>query len=218
MVDFSCALKLAMPITILSAMREASQHHITVKGGRFLEALAEADTLVFDKTGTLTKAAPVVKEVVSLCAEQPDELLRIAACMEEHYPHSMAKAVVNAAREKGLVHEEMHNDIEYIVAHGISCFIDRKKVVLGSEHFVFEDEGIRPNTRQKSRVKKIPSQYSRLYMAVDGKLAAVICIEDPVREEAVSVIRDLKKAGFKKLVMMTGDKRRHSAGIIRDAA
>ena len=213
MVDFSCALKLAMPITILSAMREAGRHHITIKGGRFLEAMAEADTLVFDKTGTLTKASPVVKEVVSFCREKPDELLRIAACMEEHYPHSMAKAVVNAARKKGLVHNEMHTRIEYIVAHGISCFINGKKVILGSGHFVFEDEGARLTASQRPKLERIPEHYSRLFMAIDGRLSAVICIEDPIREEAADVIKDLKAAGFKKLVMMTGDNKRTAEAV-----
>ena len=205
MVDFSCALKLAMPISVLSAIREASVYHITVKGGKFLEAVAEADTIVFDKTGTLTKAKPNVVQVVSFNEQEPDELLRIAACLEEHFPHSMAKAVVNAAKEKKLEHEEMHSKLEYIVAHGISSLIGEQKVVIGSYHFVFEDEGCSIPEGMQERFDELPKEYSHLYMAMDSVLAAVICIEDPLREEAEAVITTLRRAGIKKVVMMTGD-------------
>ena len=213
MVDFSCALKLAMPITVLSAIREASSHHITVKGGRFLEAVAEADTIVFDKTGTLTKAQPKVAEVVPFNGQEPDELLRIAACLEEHFPHSMAKAVVDAAKKKNLVHEEMHSKVEYIVAHGISTTIEGKKAVIGSYHFVFEDENCTIPEGMEERFEKLPVEYSHLYMAVENVLAAVICIEDPLREEAASVIRELKQTGISKIVMMTGDSERTARAI-----
>lgn len=205
MVDFSCALKLAMPIAVLSAIREASLHNITVKGGKYLEALAEADTIVFDKTGTLTKAKPTVVDVISFCEEMPDELLRIAACMEEHFTHSMAKAVVDAAIERNLEHEEMHSKVEYIVAHGISTRIKRKKAVIGSYHFVFEDEKCTVPKGMEEKFKNIPKQYSCLYLAIQKKLAAVICIEDPLREEAEAVINSLKMSGISKIVMMTGD-------------
>lgn len=213
MVDFSCALKLAMPISVLSAIREASAYNITVKGGKYLEAMAEADTIVFDKTGTLTKAEPTVVDVVSFNGESPDELLRIAACLEEHFPHSMAKAVVDAAMNKNLVHEELHSKVEYIVAHGISSMINDKKVVIGSYHFVFEDEGCEIPESQKQRFNDLPSEYSHLYMAMENKLAAVICIEDPVREEAAAVVNSLKKAGIRKVVMMTGDSERTAKAI-----
>ena len=205
MVDFSCALKLSMPISVLSAMREAQSHGITVKGGKFLEAIAEADTIVFDKTGTITKAQPVVSDVISFCDEEPDELLRIAACLEEHFPHSMAKAVVQAAVDRNLVHEELHSEVEYIVAHGISSMIENKKVVIGSYHFVFEDEQCTIPEGKEELFEKLPEECSHLYMAIEGKLAGVICIEDPLREEAKDVIKALKAAGIKKVVMMTGD-------------
>lgn len=208
MVDFSCALKLAMPISVLSAIREANSHDITVKGGKFLEAMAEADTIVFDKTGTLTKARPTVADVVSFNGETPDELLRTAACLEEHFPHSMAKAVVNAAMEKNLQHEEMHTKVEYVVAHGISTMINNKKVIIGSYHFVFEDEKSIIPEDKKDLFNTLPEEYSHLYMAIDGALAAVICIEDPLRKEAEDVVRKLHKAGFTKIVMMTGDSER----------
>lgn len=213
MVDFSCALKLAMPICVLSAIREASMYHITVKGGKYLEAVAEAETIVFDKTGTLTKAQPAVVDVISFNGEKEDELLRIAACMEEHFPHSMAKAVVDAAAQKGLVHEEIHSKVEYIVAHGISSFVEGKKVVIGSAHFIFEDENCVVPEGYQSRFDSLPEEYSHLYLAVDGKLCAVICIEDPLREEAAEVIQELKKVGIKNVVMMTGDSNRTARAI-----
>ena len=213
MVDFSCALKLAMPISVLSAIREANAHDITVKGGKFLEAMAEADTIVFDKTGTLTKARPTVADVVSFNGETPDELLRTAACLEEHFPHSMAKAVVNAAMEKNLQHEEMHTKVEYVVAHGISTMINNKKVIIGSYHFVFEDEKSIIPEDKKDLFNTLPEEYSHLYMAIDGALAAVICIEDPFRKEAEDVVRKLHKAGFTKIVMMTGDSERTAKAV-----
>ena len=215
MVDFSCALKLAMPIAVLSAIREAGQHGITVKGGKYLEAVAEADTIVFDKTGTLTKARPTVTEVVILGDYPEDEALRIAACLEEHFPHSMAKAVVDAAKKRKLYHEEMHSKVEYIVAHGISSYIEDKKVVIGSSHFVFEDEGCRIRPEMQERFDALPSEYSHLYLAIDGELTAVICIEDPLREEAADMVRMLKAEGLKKVVMMTGDSERTAASIAR---
>lgn len=213
MVDFSCALKLAMPISVLSAIREASLYHMTVKGGKYLEAVAEADTIVFDKTGTLTKAKPSVVEVVSFDGREPDELLRIAACMEEHFPHSMAKAVVQAAEEKGLSHEEMHSKVEYIVAHGISTTINGKRAVIGSSHFVFEDEKCTIPEGKEELFEKLPVEYTHLYLAIENKLAAVICIEDPLREEAEAVITSLRKAGLSKIVMMTGDSERTAHAI-----
>ena len=216
MVDFSCALKLAMPISVLSAIREANQHKITVKGGKFLEAVAEADTIVFDKTGTLTKAQPTVAEVVSFSeTKSPDELLRIAACLEEHFPHSMAKAVVDAAREKYLDHEEMHSKVEYIVAHGISTTINGKKAIIGSYHFVFEDENATIPEGMEEKFRHLPEEYSHLYLALEGVLAAVICIEDPLRPEAAEIIRQLKKTGLKKIVMMTGDSERTAKAIAK---
>ena len=213
LVDFSCALKLAMPITVLSAIREANMHNITVKGGKFLEAVAEADTIVFDKTGTLTKAQPTVVDVIPFADADPDLLLKFAACMEEHFPHSMARAVVNAAKKKGLVHEEHHSKVNYIVAHGISTTVDGKKAVIGSYHFVFEDEGCVIPEGMQERFDSLPQQYSHLFMCIEGKLAAVICIEDPMREEAADVVRDLKEAGFSKIVMMTGDSKRAAQSI-----
>ena len=217
MVDFSCALKLAMPISVLSAIREASLHNITVKGGKYLEAMAEADTIVFDKTGTLTKANPTVVDVVSFNGQDSDELLRIAACLEEHFPHSMAKAVVDAAAEKNLEHEEVHSEVEYIVAHGISSMIDGQKVVIGSHHFVFEDEKCTVDPEKMGTFNSLPPEYSHLYMAINNRLAAVICIEDPLREEAAVVIRSLKKAGISKVVMMTGDSDRTAKAIAKKA-
>ncbi len=205
MVDFSCALKLAMPLSVLSAIREASTHDITVKGGKYLEAMADATTIVFDKTGTLTKAQPTVVEVISFNEKLPDELLRIAACLEEHFPHSMAKAVVREAEKKHLVHEELHSKVEYIVAHGISSMLEDKKVVIGSCHFVFEDEKAQIPAEKQELFDHLSAEYSHLYMAVDGRLAAVICIEDPLRPEAAEVVKELKKTGITKVVMMTGD-------------
>lgn len=217
MVDFSCALKLAMPISVLSAIREASLHNITVKGGKYLEAMAEADTIVFDKTGTLTKANPTVVDVVSFNGQDSDELLRIAACLEEHFPHSMAKAVVDAAAEKNLEHEEVHSEVEYIVAHGISSMIDGQKVVIGSHHFVFEDEKCAVDPEKMGTFNSLPPEYSHLYMAINNRLAAVICIEDPLREEAAAVVRSLKMAGIGKVVMMTGDSDRTAKAIAKKA-
>ena len=205
MVDFSCALKLAMPLSVLSAIREASTHDITVKGGKYLEAMADATTIVFDKTGTLTKAQPTVVEVISFNEKSPDELLRIAACLEEHFPHSMAKAVVREAEKKHLVHEELHSKVEYIVAHGISSMLEDKKVVIGSYHFVFEDEKAQIPAEKQELFDHLSAEYSHLYMAIDGRLAAVICIEDPLRPEAAEVVKELKKTGITKVVMMTGD-------------
>lgn len=213
MVDFSCALKLAMPLSVLSAIREASSYDITVKGGKYLEAMAEADTIVFDKTGTLTKAQPTVTEVISFNEMEPDELLRVAACLEEHFPHSMAKAVVREAQRKNLVHEELHSKVEYIVAHGISSKIEDKKVIIGSYHFVFEDEKTMIPEEKKKVFEELPPQYSQLYMAIDGRLAAVICIEDPLRKEAAAVIKELRKNGITKVVMMTGDSERIARNI-----
>lgn len=217
MVDFSCALKLAMPLSVLSAICESSAHDITVKGGKFLEAVAEADTIVFDKTGTLTKAQPTVVEVIPFDDRSPDELLRIAACLEEHFPHSMATAVVVEAMKRGLVHEELHTKVEYIVAHGISSTINDKKIIIGSHHFVFEDEGAVVPEDKKEQFEQLPEQYSHLYMAMDGKLVAVICIEDPLRVETAEVIRELKHLGIHKVVMMTGDSDRIAANIAQKA-
>ena len=213
MVDFSCALKLAMPISVLSAIREANEHCITVKGGKFLEALAEADTIVFDKTGTLTEAKPVVAGVVPFLGDEPDELLRTAACLEEHFPHSMARAVVEAAGQKDLEHGEMHSRVEYIVAHGISSRIGEQKVIIGSYHFVFQDEQCTIPEGMQERFDSLPAEYSHLYMAVDSVLAAVICIEDPLREEAADVVSALRGCGIKKIVMMTGDSERTARAI-----
>lgn len=213
MVDFSCALKLAMPITVLSAIRESNQHNITVKGGKFLEAVAVADTIVFDKTGTLTKAEPTVVDVVPFIDADPDDLLRLAACMEEHFPHSMAKAVVDAAKNKNLVHEETHSKVNYIVAHGISTTVDGKKAIIGSYHFVFDDEKCRIPEGMEERFENLPREYSHLFLCIEGVLAAVICIEDPLREEAAEVIRLLKEEGINKVVMMTGDSKRAARSI-----
>ena len=217
MVDFSCALKLTMPIAVLSAIRQAGSYDITVKGGKFLEAVAEADTIVLDKTGTLTKAMPTVKMIVPFCEAGENELLRIAACLEEHFPHSMAKAVVSAAKKAGLEHEEMHSKVEYIVAHGISSSIEGKRVFIGSAHFIFDDEKCTVPKEYQKQFESLPEEYSHLYLAIDGVLAAVICIEDPLREESASVVRALKGAGFQKVVMMTGDNERTAAFIARKA-
>lgn len=215
MVDFSCALKLAMPISVLSAIREAGQNGITVKGGKYLEAVAEADTIVFDKTGTLTKAKPTVKEVIVFGDYPEPEALRIAACLEEHFPHSMAKAVVDAAKRRSLYHEEMHSKVEYIVAHGISSYIEGKKTIIGSSHFVFEDEKCRIRPEYQERFDTLPEEYSHLFLAIDGELVAVICIEDPLREEAGEMVRFLKEEGVSKIVMMTGDSERTAASIAK---
>jgi len=215
MVDFSCALKLAMPISVLSAIREAGKSGITVKGGKYLEAVAEADTIVFDKTGTLTKAKPTVKEVIVFGDYPEPEALRIAACLEEHFPHSMAKAVVDAAKRRNLYHEEMHSKVEYIVAHGISSYIEGKKTVIGSSHFVFEDEKCRIRPEYQERFDTLPEEYSHLFLAIDGELVAVICIEDPLREEAGEMVRLLKEEGISKVVMMTGDSERTAASIAK---
>ena len=205
MVDFSCALKLSMPIAVLSAMREASAYHLSVKGGRFLEAVSEADTVVFDKTGTLTRAQPKVAQVVTFGGREENEMLRLAACLEEHYPHSMAKAVTAEASRRGLRHEERHSRVEYLVAHGISSSVDGEKVVIGSHHFVFEDEKCVIPAGDEAKFDALPEQYSHLYLAISGVLAAVICVEDPLRAEAREVIEGLRALGVSKLVMMTGD-------------
>lgn len=216
MVDFCCALKLAMPISVLSAIREASLYNVTVKGGKFLEAVAEADTIVFDKTGTLTKAHPTVVDVVNFNDEySSDDILRVAACLEEHFPHSMAKAVVDAASKKGLSHEEMHTKVEYIVAHGIATSINGKRTVIGSYHFVFEDEKCVVPAGKEPLFESLPLYYSHLYLAIEGKLSAVICIEDPLRDEAAAVVTSLKKAGISKVVMMTGDSERTASVIAK---
>ena len=216
MVDFCCALKLAMPISVLSAIREASLYNVTVKGGKFLEAVAEADTIVFDKTGTLTKAHPTVVDVVNFNDEySSDDMLRVAACLEEHFPHSMAKAVVDAASKKGLSHEEMHTKVEYIVAHGIATSINGKRTVIGSYHFVFEDEKCVVPEGKEPLFESLPLYYSHLYLAVEGMLSAVICIEDPLRDEAAAVVTSLKKAGISKVVMMTGDSERTASVIAK---
>lgn len=216
MVDFCCALKLAMPISVLSAIREASLYNVTVKGGKFLEAVAEADTIVFDKTGTLTKAHPTVVDVVNFNDEySSDDMLRVAACLEEHFPHSMAKAVVDAASKKGLSHEEMHTKVEYIVAHGIATSINGKRTVIGSYHFVFEDEKCVVPAGKEPLFESLTLYYSHLYLAIEGKLSAVICIEDPLRDEAAAVVTSLKKAGISKVVMMTGDSERTASVIAK---
>lgn len=216
MVDFCCALKLAMPISVLSAIREASLYNVTVKGGKFLEAVAEADTIVFDKTGTLTKAHPTVVDVVNFNDEySSDDMLRVAACLEEHFPHSMAKAVVDAASKRELSHEEMHTKVEYIVAHGIATSINGKRTVIGSYHFVFEDEKCVVPAGKEPLFESLPLYYSHLYLAIEGKLSAVICIEDPLRDEASAVVTSLKKAGISKVVMMTGDSERTASVIAK---
>ena len=213
MVDFSCALKLAMPLAVLSAMREASMYHITVKGGKFLEAVAQADTIVFDKTGTLTHACPVVAKVIPFGGRNEDDMLRVAACLEEHFPHSMANAVVRAARERDLAHEEMHSQVEYIVAHGISSMVENKKVVIGSAHFIFEDEKCIVPADEQAKYDALPPEFSHLYLAIGGELAAVICIADPLRPEARDVMKALRALGIKRTVMLTGDSERTAAAI-----
>lgn len=213
MVDFSCALKLSMPIAVLAAMRECQDHQITVKGGKFLEAVAEAETVVFDKTGTFTKAQPTVAEVVAFGENDRDSMLRLAACLEEHFPHSIANAVVAQAKKEGLSHEEMHSKVEYVVAHGISSQVNGEKVIIGSYHFVFEDEKTRIPEGEKEKFNELPPEYSHLYLAVSGELAAVICIEDPLREEAKDIVPALKKKGIRKVVMMTGDSERTTRTI-----
>ena len=217
MVDYSCALKLTMPLAVMSAMRECSKYSITVKGGKFLEAVSEADTIVFDKTGTLTYAHPTVAKVIPFGGNDEDEMLRLAACLEEHYPHSIANAVVAAAREKDLNHEERHTTVEYVVAHGITSMIDDQKASIGSYHFIFEDEGVAIDEGDRDQFDALPSAYSLLYLALDGRLAAVLCIEDPLRDNAPSVIRDLRAAGFSNIVMMTGDSERTAAYIAKQA-
>ncbi len=217
MVDFSCALKLTMPIAVLSAIRQAETCGITVKGGKFLEAVAEAETIVLDKTGTLTKAKPTVKKVISFCEEDERELLRMAACLEEHFPHSMAKAVTAAAKQAGLEHQEMHAKVEYIVAHGISSAIGEKRIVIGSAHFIFDDERCIIPAGYEEQFDCLPEEYSHLYMAIDGILSAVICIEDPLRRESAKVISALKTAGFQKVVMMTGDSERTAKAVAQKA-
>lgn len=213
MVDFSCALKLAMPLAVLSAMREASMYHITVKGGKFLEAVAQADTIVFDKTGTLTHACPVVARVIPFGGHSADDMLRVAACLEEHFPHSMANAVVRAARERNLAHEEMHSQVEYIVAHGISSMVENKKVVIGSAHFIFEDEKCTVPVGEQEKYDALPVEFSHLYLAIGGELAAVICIADPLRPEACDVMKALRALGIQRTVMLTGDSERTAAAI-----
>ena len=213
MVDFSCALKLAMPLAVLSAMREASGSHTTVKGGKFLEALAQADTIIFDKTGTLTRACPTVVQVVPFHGKEENDMLRLAACLEEHFPHSMANAVVQAAKDKDLSHEEMHSEVDYIVAHGIASRVGTEKVVIGSAHFVFEDEQCVVPEGEQAKFDALPNQYTHLYLAIGGVLSAVICISDPLRPEAKGVIRALRALGIRKTVMLTGDSDRTAAAI-----
>ena len=215
MVDFSCALKLSMPLAVLSAMKECSQNHITVKGGKFLEAVAEADTLVFDKTGTLTKAEPVVKEIHTFNGYEREEALKIAACLEEHFPHSIARAVVRQALTEGIEHKEMHTKVEYVVAHGIVSTINGERALIGSYHFVMEDEKIPLSEEEKQEIESMERQYSRLYLAIGGKLAAILCIEDPLREEAGDVIAKLREQGFKRLIMMTGDNEYTAAAVAK---
>ena len=215
MVDFSCALKLSMPLAVLSAMRECGTAHITVKGGKYLEALAKADTIVFDKTGTLTRATPQVVDIVPFSNSEKDDVLRLAACLEEHFPHSMANAVVRAAREQGLAHEEMHSEVEYIVAHGIASRVGGERVVIGSYHFVFEDEHCIVPADEQEKFDQMPAEYSHLYMAASGQLVGVICIADPLRPEAASVLRQLHKLGIRNTVMMTGDSYRTAEAIAR---
>jgi heavy metal translocating P-type ATPase len=217
MVDYSCALKMAMPISVLSAIKEASEYNITVKGGKFLEAVADADTIVFDKTGTITKAQPTVVRVVSFCDEPEDELLRQAACLEEHFPHSVARAVVDCALNKGLSHDELHTNVEYIVAHGIASQIDGERAIIGSYHFVFEDEGVTVADDKKEMFASLPDEYSHLYFAKNGELSACILIEDPMRKETRDVVRRLGELGFEHIVMMTGDSERTAARIASEA-
>lgn len=213
MVDFSCALKLAMPLAVLSAMREASSFHVTVKGGKYLETVAQADTVIFDKTGTLTYACPVVAKVIPFEGHNEEDMLRLAACLEEHFPHSMANAVVQAARERGLSHEEMHSEVEYIVAHGIVSEVNGRRVIIGSSHFVFEDEHCAIPEEEQERYDSLPDQYSHLYLAIGGVLSAVVCISDPLRSEAKAVIRQLRDLGIRSAVMLTGDSERTATAI-----
>ena len=213
MVDFSCALKLAIPVAVLSAMRESSGHHISVKGGRFLEAVAKADTIVFDKTGTLTYATPKVAQIVPFGGHREGDMLRLAACLEEHYPHSMANAVVEEAKRRGLTHEEYHSQVQYVVAHGISRMVENKKVIIGSAHFVFEDEGCHIPEGEQEKYDALPAAYSHLYLCIDGELAAVICIHDPLRREAKDAVKALHESGFTNVVMMTGDNRRTAESV-----
>ncbi len=213
MVDFSCALKLAIPVAVLSAMRESSGHHISVKGGRFLEAVAKADTIVFDKTGTLTYATPKVAQIVPFGGHREADMLRLAACLEEHYPHSMANAVVEEAKRRGLTHEEYHSQVQYVVAHGISSMVENKKVIIGSAHFVFEDEGCCIPEGEQEKYDALPAAYSHLYLCIDGELAAVICIHDPLRREAKDAVKALHESGFSNVVMMTGDNRRTAESV-----
>ena len=216
MVDFSCALKLSMPIAVLSAMRESSGYHISVKGGRFLEAVAQADTIVFDKTGTLTYATPRVARVIPFGGHAEEEMLRLAACLEEHYPHSMANAVVEEAKKCGLSHEEYHSSVEYVVAHGISSTVNGEKVIIGSAHFVFEDEKCTVPAGEQEKFDTLPAEYSHLHLCIGGELAAVICISDPLRKEARDVVRALHECGVKNVVMMTGDNHRTAEAIARE--
>ena len=213
MVDFSCALKLAIPVAVLSAMRESSGHHISVKGGRFLEAVAKVDTIVFDKTGTLTYATPKVAQIVPFGGHREADMLRLAACLEEHYPHSMANAVVEEAKRRGLTHEEYHSQVQYVVAHGISSMVENKKVIIGSAHFVFEDEGCCIPEGEQEKYDALPAAYSHLYLCIDGELAAVICIHDPLRREAKDAVKALHESGFTNVVMMTGDNRRTAESV-----
>ena len=215
LVDFSCALKLAMPIAVLSAIREARLYNINVKGGKYLEAMAEADTIVFDKTGTLTKATPRVVDVVSFDGRSEEEVLRLAACLEEHFPHSMAKAVVDAAVEQGLEHDEMHTKVEYVVAHGISTTVEGKRTIIGSRHFVFEDENCLVPEEKQELFDSLPAHHSHLFLAIENMLVGVICIEDPIRAEAADVIQKLREAGFWKVVIMTGDSERTAASVAK---
>ena len=213
MVDFSCALKLSMPIAVLSAMRESSGHNVSVKGGRFLEAVAAANTIVFDKTGTLTYATPTVAQVVPFGGREESEMLRLAACLEEHYPHSIANAVVEEAKRRGLSHEEYHSQVQYVLAHGISSMVDGEKAIIGSAHFVFEDEGCRIPEGEEEKFSTLPAEYSHLYLCIAGELAAVICIHDPLRREAKAAVRALHDCGIDKVVMMTGDSRRTAEAV-----
>ncbi len=217
MVDFSCALKLAMPISVMSAMRESSDHHINVKGGKFLEAVAESRTIVFDKTGTLTYAAPKVAKVITFDGESEEEMLRLAACLEEHFPHSMATAVVEEAKARNLKHEEEHAKVEYIVAHGIVSSIRDQRVCIGSRHFIFEDETCEIDEEERRKYEEISDEYSKLFMSIGGRLKAVLCIEDPIRPEAAKVIRELHQVGIDKVVMMTGDGKKTAAAIAAKA-
>jgi len=215
MVDFSCALKLAMPIAVLSAMRESNDYNISVKGGRFLEAVANANTVVFDKTGTLTYATPKVAEIVTFGNHTENEMLRLAACLEEHYPHSIANAVVDEAKKRGLSHEEYHSEVKYVVAHGISSAVNNKKVIIGSYHFVFEDEGCSIPEGDEEKFHSLSSEYSHLYLCISGELAAVICIYDPLRSEAKDAIAALHKCGISKVVMMTGDNKKTAKAVAK---